>query len=57
MLSYLLPDVHHHNLCCCGCSGDDKIILVDFTLLPIISRIAPQLPQLQAVVVLTDRYA
>jgi fatty-acyl-CoA synthase len=35
--------------------GEDKIILVDGTLLPVIARIAKDLPLLQAVVVLTDR--
>jgi fatty-acyl-CoA synthase len=35
--------------------GEDKLILVDGTLLPVIARIAKDLPLLQAVVVLTDR--
>jgi hypothetical protein len=33
----------------------DKLILVDGTLLPVIARIAKDLPLLQAVVVLTER--
>eukprot|EP00882_Tetradesmus_deserticola_P001881 GHRQ01002017.1.p1 GENE.GHRQ01002017.1~~GHRQ01002017.1.p1 ORF type:complete len:566 (+),score=249.76 GHRQ01002017.1:439-2136(+) len=35
--------------------GEDKLILVDGTLLPVVARIAKDLPLLQAVVVLTDR--
>jgi hypothetical protein len=35
--------------------GEDKLILVDSTLLPVVARIAKDLPLLQAVVVLTDR--
>lgn len=35
--------------------GQDKVILVDLTFLPIITRIHKQLPLLQAVVLLTDR--
>jgi hypothetical protein len=40
---------------CCAAHGEDKFILTDFTLLPTVLRIAPQLPQLRAVIVLTDR--
>eukprot|EP00883_Tetradesmus_obliquus_P009277 jgi/Sobl393_1/20072/SZX64644.1 len=35
--------------------GEDRLILVDATLLPVVARIAKELPLLQAVVVLTDR--
>jgi hypothetical protein len=35
--------------------GEDKLILVDGTLLPVVARIAKDLPLLQAVIVLTDR--
>jgi hypothetical protein len=35
--------------------GDDKFILADYTLLPTILKIAPQLPKLQGIIVLTDR--
>jgi hypothetical protein len=35
--------------------GQDKVILVDLTFLPIIGRIWQQLPQVKAFVVLTDR--
>lgn len=36
-------------------TGDDKFILADYTLLPTILKIAPQLPKLQGIIVLTDR--
>jgi hypothetical protein len=45
-------------LCCavlCADHGEDKIIMTDYTLLPTILKIAPQLPRLKAVIVLTDR--
>lgn len=35
--------------------GEDRLILVDGALLPLVARIAKDLPLLQAVVVLTDR--
>jgi fatty-acyl-CoA synthase len=35
--------------------GDDKFIMVDLTFLPILGRIWQQLPNLQGVIVLTDR--
>lgn len=37
--------------------GQDKLILADLTFLPILGRIYKQLPQLQGIVVLTDRWA
>jgi hypothetical protein len=37
--------------------GQDKVVLVDLTFLPIIGRIWKQLPQVKAWVVLTDRCA
>lgn len=37
--------------------GQDKLILTDLTFLPILGRIHKQLPQLQGIVVLTDRWA
>jgi fatty-acyl-CoA synthase len=35
--------------------GQDKVIFVDLTFLPIMGRIWKQLPRLEALVVLTDR--
>eukprot|EP00878_Enallax_costatus_P015485 GHUV01016220.1.p1 GENE.GHUV01016220.1~~GHUV01016220.1.p1 ORF type:complete len:332 (+),score=59.55 GHUV01016220.1:178-1173(+) len=35
--------------------GEDKIILCDYTLLPVVERIAKDLPKLQGVIILTDR--
>lgn len=35
--------------------GEDKMIMTDYTLLPTILKIAPQLPRLKAIIVLTDR--
>lgn len=40
---------------CCADHGEDKYILTDYTLLPTILKIAPQLPRLQGIIVLTDR--
>ena len=36
--------------------GEDKFILTDYTLLPTILKIAPNLPRLQGIIVLTDRW-
>lgn len=35
--------------------GEDKFILTDYTLLPTVLKISPQLPRLKAIIVLTDR--
>eukprot|EP00879_Flechtneria_rotunda_P006882 GHRR01007227.1.p1 GENE.GHRR01007227.1~~GHRR01007227.1.p1 ORF type:complete len:461 (+),score=111.37 GHRR01007227.1:227-1609(+) len=35
--------------------GEDKLIMTDYTLLPVVVRIAKDLPQLQGVILLTDR--
>lgn len=37
--------------------GQDTVILVDLTFLPILGRIWRQLPRVKALVVLTDRWA
>lgn len=42
-------------LCVCVDHGEDKFILADYTLLPTILKIAPNLPRLQGIIVLTDR--
>jgi hypothetical protein len=42
-------------LCCAADHGEDKFILADYTLLPTILKIAPQLLRLQGIIVLTDR--
>src|SRR5690242_10054760 len=36
-------------------NGEDKLMLCDYTLVPVVTRIGKDLPQLQGVIILTDR--
>jgi fatty-acyl-CoA synthase len=51
----LNPRLSPADICYIADHGQDKLILVDLTFLPILGRIYKQLPKLKGIVVLTDR--
>lgn len=52
----LNPRLSDKDIAYIAAHGEDKLVLVDHTLLPILARIAKDLPHLQGVIVLTDRW-
>lgn len=53
----LNPRLSPADICYIANHSQDKLILADLTFLPILGRIHKQLPQLQGIIVLTDRWA
>lgn len=53
----LNPRLSDSDIAYIAAHGQDRVILADTTFLPILGRIWQQLPGLQAIVVLTDRWA
>lgn len=51
----LNPRLSYQDIAYIADHGEDKLILCDYTLLPVIARIAKDLPKLQGVIILTDR--